>query len=292
VCNGIIMKNYDYPLILEGGGLRCTFTAGILEYFLKNSIQFLNVYGVSAGAGVAASYISGQRGRNFRVNVQMPSDPRFAGFRNFFKEGSFFGMNFLYNEIPNKIDPFDYETYFSTPVSFTVVVTSLDTGKPVYLTNNKNDKNYAMKLLTASGSIPLLAPPIEIDGSWYYDGGVGDSIPLDQALETYDKAVVILTRKRGYRKKAQKMKPYIKYKFRHFPEFAQALISRNDKYNSLLDKIDLLEKQGRIFVIAPEKPELIVGRMERKFLRLEAFYNYGHELISERYSDLQNFLQS
>ena len=283
------MKKYDIPIVLEGGGLRCAFTAGILEFFLDNGIEFSHIYGVSAGASVAASYIAKQKGRNFRINVDMPSDPRFLGVRNFFRERSFFGMQYLYNEVPNHIDPFDFKTFFETKTRFFTVVTSLQSGLPEYIDNSRHDKQFSMKLLAASGSIPLLSPPVRLDGKLYYDGGVSDSIPVKKALQKHDKAIVVLTRLRGYRKKKQKFTKYLQFRFKKYPEFLHSMLSRSDHYNATLDYIENMERQGKIFVITPEDADLMVGRMERRRDKLKSFYDHGYSVINSRIKDLDNF---
>ncbi len=59
-------KNIDFsecPLLLEGGGMRGIFTAGVLDNFLGKNIIFPYVIGVSAGASNGISYISKQKGR-------------------------------------------------------------------------------------------------------------------------------------------------------------------------------------------------------------------------------------
>ena len=54
---------YQAGLVLEGGGMKGVYTAGVLDFFLDKKIEFSNCYGVSAGACHLCSYLSGQRGR-------------------------------------------------------------------------------------------------------------------------------------------------------------------------------------------------------------------------------------
>lgn len=51
-------------LVLEGGSMRCLFTAGVLDVFLEKNMNFEYVIGVSAGSMTGMSYISRQPGRN------------------------------------------------------------------------------------------------------------------------------------------------------------------------------------------------------------------------------------
>ena len=49
-------------LVLEGGGMRCVFTAGVLDYFMAHDIEFPYVAGVSGGACAAAEIPGGHAG--------------------------------------------------------------------------------------------------------------------------------------------------------------------------------------------------------------------------------------
>ena len=54
-------------LVLEGGGMRGVFTAGVLDWMLDHKMEFEGCVGVSAGACHACSYLSHQRGRGFHT---------------------------------------------------------------------------------------------------------------------------------------------------------------------------------------------------------------------------------
>ena len=56
-------------LVLEGGGMRCIFTVGVLDYLMDNGIWFPYTIGVSGGASNGISYASRQRGRSYYSNI-------------------------------------------------------------------------------------------------------------------------------------------------------------------------------------------------------------------------------
>ncbi|MGL4580930.1 MAG: patatin-like phospholipase family protein, partial [Shewanella xiamenensis] len=66
----------DVALVLEGGGLRAIYTAGVLDAFLQQQLHFPYVIGVSAGAIYPASYVSRQFGRNLKIQQQYLRDKR------------------------------------------------------------------------------------------------------------------------------------------------------------------------------------------------------------------------
>ena len=276
-------------IVLEGGGLRGAFTSGVLEYFLENNVTFDRVVGVSAGACVGASYISKQIGRNRKVNVEYPSDKRYMGFRHLITTGSYFNMKFVFEEIPNQLVPFDEQAFYKNPSEFDVIATSLDDGQSVVF-SRKDFKNISLnKALVASSSIPMLAKPVDINGRLYFDGGVSDSIPVKYALSRHEKAVVVLTRPRGYRKEKLSNKLLYEVTFRKYPEFLKVLLSRNEEYNQTLDFCDQMEKEGKLFIIAPS-PEFMIGRTEQNFEKRLNLYNHGYMLGCQEFENMKAFL--
>jgi predicted patatin/cPLA2 family phospholipase len=277
-------------IVLEGGGLRGAFTCGVLEYLLENDFNFGRVIGVSAGACNAASYVSKQIGRNWKVNIEFPSDKRFMGLSHLITKGSYFNMPFIFGEIPDKLVPFDDQAVFDNPVEFEIVVTSFESGKSVVMTKNDIAQFGMDKVLMASSSIPFLSQPVSINGHLYYDGGVSDSIPVKYALRKHDKAVVVFTRPRGYRKGKTSHRSFIKFVFRKHPEFAEAMLSRNDAYNKTLDFCEQMEKEGKLYLIAPSA-EFSIGRTEQNLEKRAALYHHGYELISKEFEKMKAFLQ-
>lgn len=98
-------------LVLEGGGMRGAYTCGTIDFLLDNDIHFDGVIGVSAGACHATSYISEQRGRAIRIGAHYLVDKRSFSFKSLIQTGDLFNAQFIYDEIPNVIDPFDYKTF-------------------------------------------------------------------------------------------------------------------------------------------------------------------------------------
>lgn len=278
-------------IVLEGGGLRGAFTGGVLEYFLEKELNFDRVIGVSAGACTGASYQSKQKGRNRKVNVEYPADKRYMGLFQLVTTGSYFNMKFIFEEIPNKLAPFDEKTFFNNPAEFDIVTTSLSSGDRVVLAKSDIANIGVSKALVASSSIPLLSQPVDIGGQLFFDGGVSDSIPARYALSKHEKAVVILTRPRGYRKGKISAKFLFKLVFSKHPEFLETLLKRNKEYNKTLDFCEQMEREGKLFIIAPS-PEFAIGRTEKNYEKRLALYNHGYKLISEEFENLQLFLKN
>ena len=75
-------------LVLEGGGMRGIYTAGVLDVFMDYGLTFDGVIGVSAGAVHGCSFVSGQRGRSIRYYKKYCRDKRFMSWESLIKTGN------------------------------------------------------------------------------------------------------------------------------------------------------------------------------------------------------------
>ncbi|MCY6369591.1 patatin-like phospholipase family protein [Clostridium ganghwense] len=275
-------------LVLEGGGMRGLYTAGILDFFMEKNLYFPYVIGVSAGACNAASYISRQKGRNKRINIDYINNPKYLSYRNLIIERSVFGMEFLFNEIPNKLDPFDFEAFNKSHQRFIIGTTDCETGRPLYF--DKNKCKDILKVIRASSSIPLLAPIVELENKKLLDGGVSDSIPVKKAIEDGMKRnIVVLTRNKEYRKKPHKFKMFIKRTYSQYPNLVDTIFNRFKIYNDTLDYIEKLEEEKKIFVIRPSE-SLNVDRLEKNPEKLRALYDMGYRDAKQLYTRMKEWI--
>ena len=276
-------------LVLEGGGMRGMFTAGVLDVLLENDIHFDMITGVSAGAAFGCNYKSKQKGRVLRYNLKYCRDPRFSGIRNLITTGNIFGAEFCYHTIPDELDVFDRDTYNSNDTQFYVVATDTETGQPVYINCPVADYDF-LENVRASASLPLVSRPVEIDGRSLLDGGIGDSIPLKFSIEQgCDKNIVILTRPREYRKEKSKTFVLSKPLLYKYPNIYKAMKARYLVYNRSRDFVFSEEKKGRAFVILPES-ELDIGKVEHDEKRLQKAYDDGYDTAKKMIYDIKKYL--
>ncbi len=278
----------DAALVLEGGGMRAHYASGAMDFFLEAGIRFPYVIGVSAGISNAASYVSGQFGRNRQVFTRFAGDPRYFSWWNWFREGNPFGMDFIYRELPNHL-PFEFAAFESAPTRFRVGATDCETGRAVYF--DKGDAPLTEALL-ASSSLPMVGRMARVNGRLYLDGGIADPIPFAQAAaDGFPRRVVVLTRNQGFRKPAPgpAMRAAIRLKYRHFPGLAEAVRRQHETYNRQLDELEAEEVGGRLMVIRPSKP-LAVGRYSQDRAELECLYQNGHADAAACADQLRDFL--
>ena len=279
---------YNAGLVLEGGGMRGSYTAGVLDYFIDKGLEFPSVYGVSAGALIGANFVCGQKERGFRTLTNYIGNKEYSGMRYLLTTGNWYNNDFAYNRIPNELDPADYEAYIRSPMKFYSVIANLETGKAEYyhITDLKKEMNW----LRASASLPLLSTPVVLDGQKYLDGGICDSIPLEKSMaDGNGKNVVILTQHRGFIKKPSANRYPSRVMYRRYPEFVRAMDTRHDMYNAQTDLCYEMEKQGKAYIIQPEKP-VEIARLEKDKAKLRRLYETGYREGAKHYEKLMEFL--
>lgn len=277
-------------LVLEGGGMRGAYTAGVLDFFHDAGIDFPFVAGASAGACNGSSYVAKQRGRNYKVLVEYGEHPEYISYKRALRQKELFGMDFIFDKLPNELVPFDFDSFFDANTKFVVAATDINSGEAVYYDalDNKDD---LLKIIRASSSLPLLAPSITFRDRDLMDGGIADPIPIQPSLNFgNEKHVVVLTRNKGYIKKIMKFAWLFKRSFRNYPALVEALAMRHVKYNQTMKMLEEMEKRNEVLLIRPDEP-LVVSRIERKKEKLHNLYVQGYKEAENKRSALVDFCQ-
>lgn len=278
----MIMKG----LVLEGGTMRPIFSSGVMDALLSENIILPYCIGVSAGISDGVSYISRQRGRNLEIVRRYRNDKRYMGKRNFATCGSLFGLDFIFDEIPNKLLPFDWEVFRNYEGSCLAGITDARTGKAVYRDAKTMDSHCT--LLRATCAMPLFFPAIKLDKRPYYDGGLSDPIPVEKALEDgCDKLLVILTQPKGYMKRLSKYdKAGAALLAKKYPAIRETILTRPDRYNKTIQRCEELEKAGKVMILRPNYP---LNSFESNVQKLESTYWHGYRMTKERIPRIRRF---
>lgn len=278
-------------LVLEGGALRTIYSSGVTDGFLKAGLDFDYVVGVSAGIAYGVSYISKQYGRNLEILTRFANDPRYMGMRNLVRRGNrcYFGLQFTYDEIPNKLVPFDYETYNRWPGEAEAVVTDIEKGAAAYFPVEAGDKSFS--LLQATCAMPLLFPVCNYEGVRCLDGGAADGIPWKRALEKgCDRVVVVLTRERSYRRRPDQLLPAMRVVYRKYPRFVSVMEHRAEVYNRCREELFEAERQGRVLLFSPDSTEGF-SRVERDVVKIHALWQQGLDHSLARVDEVRDYLR-
>lgn len=249
---------FDCALILEGGGMRASYTAALINKLLEEDVYFDHVYGVSAGSSNAVNYLSRDPYRVFESFTTIVQDPEFGGARFFLERKGIFNAQHIYMEMarPEGTLPFDYDTFMANPATCSLCAIERDTGKTRVFTKEKDMTTLEglMRSVRASSTLPIVMPPIEMDGKILYDGGLGEGngIMLPQAMrDGFDKFLVVRTRPKGFRKPDSPGKAIIAY-YSRYPSMQRALLNWGPGYNEMCDLCEQLEEEGRAYVFYAE----------------------------------------
>lgn len=235
-----------------GGSLRGIYTSGIYDYLMDRGIKPEYCIGVSSGSANLATYVANQRGRTARFYSEYLYESKAFGVPSLLQTGSLINIKYIYSDISKSTgkDPLDYNSLINSDCRFTIVSTVAKTGKPHYF--DKSEMKFDdYSILNAACAMPILCRPVKIDGTLYCDGGVSNPIPYKKAFEDgCDKIVLCITKPVDYRK--TKLTSVAKAFIPQYPEIATLLMNMHEKYNSGIEAVMELEKQGKALIIAPD----------------------------------------
>lgn len=241
-------------LVAEGGGMKCAYSAGVMDKFLDYGIEFDYCIGVSAGSANLASLMAGQRGRNEHFYVKHVTDPWYFGIKPLLKTGNLFNLQYIYGDLTNDggEDELHYDTIMENPCEYEIVATNALTGRPEYFNKNQMQRNHYVQIM-ASSAIPVVSKPIMIDGVPYYDGGISDAIPGRRAIKQgCDKLVFVLSKSRHFQKAPEKHQLLTSMACHKYPNVIRDVKRRHIMYKKCQDYMFELEKRGRAFIFSLE----------------------------------------
>lgn len=274
-------------LVLEGGAMRGMFTAGVLDIFMHEGIKIDGIVAVSAGALFGVNFPSNQPGRVLRYNKQYLSDPRYIGLRSLLATGNVVNKQFAFYDVPFRLDPFDQQAFERSGIDFHVVITNVTTGKPEYVKIHNVFEQ--MEVLRASSAMPFVSKIVELNGQYYLDGGLSDSIPLNYCRQLgYDKIIVILTRPFDYRKTPSNPLLF-KLFYSRYPNLVRCLEERYAMYNAQVEEVIRADSTNEIFALRPSQT-LPIKRLENNWDKIQQVYNLGVHDAKNRLVALQAYL--
>ena len=287
-------------LVLEGGGFRGLFTAGVLDVLQERGLYgFSSIWGVSAGAINGSNFRARQIGRTMRDILAFRDDRRFMSLWSLATTGDIAGVDFMYGEVQDRLDPCDVETFNESETPFFAVVSDVTFGTPDYLRVERYPEDLVK--VRASASLPTVSRIVEIDGHRYLDGGTTDSIPFETAMGLpgarevaghvpAERALVVLTRDRDYVRDAGSEAIALRsHRYDGYPYYLDALSTRAERYNAQRERLWELERAGRCLVIAPEEP-VRVGSSTRDGESLLTLYIAGRRQAEARLAEIDAFL--
>lgn len=274
--------------------MRSSHSAGLVVALIEAGIRLGWVVGISAGATNASNYVTRDVWRAHASFTTFAQEPEFGGWRSFVRRKGVFNSQFIYQEsgLPDNVLPFDWKTYSESTDQWKIGAFDATTGETVYW--GREDMPTLPDMLVrvqASASMPVLMPPVKLDGHLYVDGALGTSggVALDAAqADGFEKFFVVLTQQRSYVKEPEGKDWFFKTYYRRYPAVAEALRTRYERYNRTREELFELEKAGKAYIFAPEVQPVSNG--ERRLPVLEATYRAGYNQAQRELPAIREFL--
>ena len=228
---------YD-TLILEGGSLRCAFTAGVMDaLLLLGPLKFDRILGISAGSMVMATYLSGQYKHFYRISRDLVEDGTFIRFSSAWSKEGLMNLSHLRAHVMRHA-PLDLDALgvAQETTQAIVVTTHLETGEPRYIEPQGRDW---MDALVASSSLPMVTRgKVKFRGEWMFDGGYSDPLPLDKALEMGGRHILVVrTRPMGDHASQSYVDSFGMYWHRQNKVLAPLFLEGYERYNHTVDRL-------------------------------------------------------
>ena len=276
-------------LVLEGGSRQTMFSAGVLDTWLEEGIDFNYVAGVSAGAHAAVNYVTRQQGRlKFIVLPTRLQEGKKWASKFIGVQKEYHALNYL--SADGKM-PLDFETYRNSNIECEFGLTCCETGRAEFM-SEKNDKKRLLDIISASCALPMIFPMAPLDGKHYADGCITVPIPFERAFEKgCDKVVAVSTHYPGeavtdFRKYRAILNPMYK---RKYPDLFRALMVRLKRYEKMFVQMEKLEKEGRLFLMRPLIE--LCDQFDTDMGKMNESYEHGVEMAKRRMDDLKAFLE-
>ena len=274
-------------LVLQGGGHRGAYTAGILQGLYSEGIRLNYVAGVSAGALTGINYVSGQPRRNYETFVKYASDPRYMGFGHLKSGGSYFNFDFLLGTLAYDLMPFDFDAFYSSPCRMRIGTIDCNTGEAVYFDKKALRGDRRLTVLRASASLPLFANVEYFDGRELMDGGLADPIPIERSIADGNEFnIIVLTRNSYYINKKDELMRLYRRDYGHYPRLLEALEYNHELCLSQRKLCHELEREGKAVVLQPIAP-LKVNLREYRWKPLAALHDTAMTELAGRMGDIR-----
>lgn len=284
----------DTALLFEGGGMRASYTSAMVVALLEAGIHLDFVAGISAGSSNTANYLARDAWRARHSFVDFAADPKFGSWRTFVRGDGLFNAKYIYEEtgLPDQALPYDWDTYRANPATVRIGAFDAESGEPVWWGRQDTPRiQDLMVRVRASSTMPVLMPPVQLDGRTYVDGALGPDggIPLSAAeADGHDRFLAVLTRERDYVKSPERFPRFYQRYFRRHPAIAEALLTRWRRYNDTRDRLFDLERQGRAYLFVPER--MPVSNGEKNVARLRASHEAGLTQARREIPAIREFL--
>mgnify|MGYP002628828924 CR=1 FL=1 len=265
-------------LIIQGGGFKTAFSAGVLDAFLASKHDPFDIYaGVSGGANALSYYLAGQYKSCIESIHVLLDDPKFINYKQLLNSRILMNVNF-FEEIAKEIVQLNLDRLFEIHAhkKIGIVATNRTTGDPIYLTPTKEDW---VSCLIASCTIPFVTKAKHtVYGNELMDGAWGDPVPIEWVVQQGARDITIVRTSPIETREKQSIPDYFgEVYYQKNPGLKKIFSNSHKRFNASIDFINNPPTGITIHQVAPLK-KLKSGVYTNSKNALNIDYRYGLEV--------------
>lgn len=278
-------------LVLEGGGMRGSYTAGALAWLIDNKIEFDYQVGISAGAVHVYSYLLKSKDFLYDIGIKYMSDKRNVGFTPLLRERRYVGYDYMFDDLLPKKLKFDITPLKGKNINAEIGLYDLNQCKTIFFSTDELDDD--LRMIKAACTLPIAGRIVDFNGYRFLDGGISVMIPIERSIEKgNDKHLIIITKPEGYVRKPTSgfMQNLMKFNYPKYPKMIEHYTHRHESYNRQMELIEELTKEGSGLMIRPSET-IPVKRFSGDPENLEKLFQLGYQDMENQKEAIFKFIQ-
>jgi predicted patatin/cPLA2 family phospholipase len=278
-------------LILEGGGTRAAYSAGVVHALRQLNVRAGAVVGSSSGSMNAAFFASGQTETLCHLWREVVPNEGFISYRRLLTPWGPPGLDVdrMIDHTIRKAHPLDVKRAVAGSPALYVVCTELTEGRAHIVRPNEHN---IYDWIRASHAIPVgYNRIVHVEGQDFVDGGVAAPVPFDLPLEEPcdGPTVVILTRPMSTKKPAPNWWQQLFLRTLVPPRVASLSLRQHELHHALMQRLKLAVAREEVIVIDPP-PQMTLSRVTNDAKKIAAGIRVGEEVgkrLAERLHRLE-----
>jgi predicted patatin/cPLA2 family phospholipase len=278
-------------LVLEGGGLRGAYTAGVCAWMVEHGLEFDHLIGISSGAMYAACTAMKDVRMLHDISVNASVEKGNIGLQAFLREGTPVGYNRMFKDILLKRLNFDVAAFKQVTPLVEYGIYRLSAQKTIWL--NQHDMDDQIQYMQAACTLPIAGRNVKIDGELWMDGGVTTMVPVERALHhNVARMVVVVTKAKNFVRKdnSPAIQLLLDLLYWRYPRLLKEFRARKDVYNREMDLARQLEREGKAILLQPSR-DFGAKRFKASYDQVQAMYDLAFSDCDARKDELIAYIQ-
>ncbi|MFI3284232.1 MAG: patatin family protein [Erysipelotrichaceae bacterium] len=277
-------------LVLEGGGMRGAYTAGVLSWLIDNNIEFDYGVGISAGAVNLCNFFMKNKELLYDIPVKYMPNKKNVGLYPIVKERRYVGYDYMFDDLLKNELKYDTRSLKENKINLEFGIYDLNTCQTDFY--NASDLDDELRMLKASCTLPIAGRIVDYKGHRFLDGGISVMIPIQRSIDQkMDKHFVIVTKPEGYVRKpaSEFMRKLMAFNYPNYPKMVEDYTHRHESYNAQMELIENKVQDGSCYLMRPSI-DIPVKRFSGDPENLKALYKLGYEDMENQKEEILNFM--